>query len=252
MALFQDFGAAVASQNQDDMLVIIPTFNNPTYLRLMVTQLLSKKLTRLLICDNGSTFPEMLVCLQELSEQHDVLMYGQNFGPRVYLTDSNFFWVLPSHFILTDPDLLFNPLMPDNFIEMMLDILNNHHHSKVGFALDIGSDESKQKIPNLEEVQNKEWGFWSEPLPDFKGMTIYNGYIDTTFALYDKGKYARDFNQCFSSQSTTCIRVAGNFTCQHMGWWSSEFLPHESDELNYYAQHQTWSSVLGSEHNKQD
>ena len=69
---------------------------------------------------------------------------------------------------------------------------------------------------------------------------------------YDKGKYARDFNQCFSSQSTTCIRVAGNFTCQHMGWWSSEFLPHESDELNYYAQHQTWSSVLGSEHNKQD
>lgn len=247
MALFQDFGAAVASQNQDDMLVIIPTFNNPTYLKMMVEQLYSRGLSRILVCDNASQMPEMLAYLHELAKSCDVVMFNENFGPRVYLSNPNFFWVLPQNFVITDPDLLFNPLMPDDFMAMMLDVLNNHHHSKVGLALDIGSHESKQKIPNLMDVQKNEGGFWSEPLPDFKGMTIYNSAIDTTFALYDKGKYVRDFNQCFSSQSTTCIRVAGNFTCQHMGWWSPEFIPVAQSELDYYAQHQTWSSALGSD-----
>lgn len=206
--------------------VIIPTFNNPTYLSGIIGQLSRRGLTNLIIVDNASTFPPMLDCLRRLSANYSVRRMADNAGPRRAWEDREFFDSLPNLFCVTDPDLRLNAALPRDFTDRLFELTTKYEIGKVGFALDI-SDRAALRDEQFtiggQSYQIWEWEsqFWHEAVePD-----VFRASLDTTFALYNKSYFTVD-------APLSALRVAGDYTCQHLPWLKAVTLP--KDETDFY------------------
>lgn len=87
---------SVVSCLQADIPVLVPTFNNPTYLTNMVRQLRALRLDNVIVVDNASTYPPMLDLLLQLSREYKVVRNAENYGPR-YLFQYELQSLLPPH-----------------------------------------------------------------------------------------------------------------------------------------------------------
>jgi len=221
--------------------IIVPVFNLVSYAKFMVDQLLEYGLENFIICDNNSTYPTMIEYLQELSKTHRVVFYDENLGPRVYAERPEFLAVMPDYFILTDPDLVFNYNLPKRFIDKMKRIIDTYNVSKVGFAIDI--EETKDKFFDPMQVKRWEGSYWTNQIEIYPERDpIYAAPIDTTFCLYNKARILKELvGNKNGITSTTSIRVAGRFTCEHMGWWAEQ--PVTKEEEDYYNERQQWAST---------
>ena len=224
--------------------IIVPTFNLVTYAKFMVNQLRAYNLDNIIICDNNSTYEPMLEYLDEISKFERVVRYEENLGPRVYGEGKPFLSILPEYFIVTDPDLIFNKNLPKNFIDKMIRIINLYGVSKAGFAIDI--EESKDKFFDYGQVKSWEQSYWqTQPRLYQEKDPLYFAPIDTTFCLHKKSALISELiSYPKGVTSTTALRIAGRFTCEHMGWWKKQ--PLSEEELDYYNNSQIW----GSTHNE--
>jgi hypothetical protein len=218
------------SEMQDFPLLLIPTFNNPTYLNNMLAQLAKMKWLNFLIIDSGSTFPDMLELMQNLPTSNKMILEN-NLGPRFFSENQEFFKTLPDIFCVTDPDLEFNIQMPLNFAEKLTQISNEFQIGKVGLALDISVNlgiKSQKYIleSKLQTIQEYERKYWEKPIKNVHGLEIYEAPVDTTFALYNK----RYFNPAKSF--TKAFRVAGKFSAIHLPWLDTELRP--TSEIDFY------------------
>lgn len=225
----------------DEVPIIIPTFNLVSYAKFMVDQLKSYGLNNFIICDNDSTYPEMIKYLDEISKTERVVRFNKNLGPRIFGERPEFLSILPEYFIITDPDLIFNTGLPKNFIKKMKRIIDTYGVSKAGFAIDIV--ETKEKFFNAHQVSIWEGAYWTNEIKMYEEKDpVYLAPIDTTFCLYKKSKYIEELKSSRNGlPSTSSIRVGGRFTCQHMGWWSEQ--PLTKDEEDYYNGTQEWAST---------
>jgi len=230
--------------SQDDSFtagipVYIPTFNNPTFTRMMVSQLKEWNIGNITIIDNKSTFPEMLTLLDIYEHEIKVIRLDKNYGPR-HLFNRVFLELLPEIFCVTDPDLQFNKEMPGNFLHTLYDLTCKYQIGKAGLALDISDSElmntEKYLIgDNYYHIWDWESQFWTQ-LIDYTtdDNPVYNAIVDTTFALYNKKYYKYDnfFN---------AVRVGGNLTCRHLPWYRDFKLPLSETEFYKKAQeHSTY------------
>jgi glycosyltransferase involved in cell wall biosynthesis len=211
--------------------VLIPTFNNPTYLRNMLAQLRSLRLRDIRVVDNASTFPPMLELLATIEREFRVVRLHENAGPRALLSAENRA-ALPQFFCITDPDLQFNPDLPANFPARLIELTERHRIGKAGFALDISEPEKLR--PNLLWIRKRRWRiweweaqFWDRPLGEVEGNPYYAAAIDTTFALC---------NQAYLDASAQAglfraVRVAGRYTAKHLPWYRDHHLPPEEAEF---------------------
>jgi hypothetical protein len=184
-----------------------------------------------------------------------VIFQSKNHGPRHILEDVAVYNRLPDIFCLTDPDLIFNTKMPDDFIVQLADLTEKFKIFKAGFSLNT----SKLSSPNV-RVQNPayflEWEqqFWQKQIGATpEGDAIYSASIDTTFAVYNK-KYLirKNRNKWYDKlllrpriekrRILDAVRVAGRFTCDHIPWTEIDIVP--EDEKTYYKQLQTWSNSM--------
>lgn len=224
--------------------VYVPTFNNPTFTACMLEQLEKWRLRNITVVDNGSTYDGMLGLLDRVEKQHSVVRLGRNAGPQSLVTDAMNFQCLPELFCITDPDLLFHPEMPQDFLLTLLDLTSRFAIGKAGLALDI--DEKHLFRPEKMQMNGAgfhiwEWEaqFWSEIAAHLgDGSPVYRAHIDTTFALYNK-KYFKVEN--FYS----ALRVAGRYTCRHLPWYRQDFLPVE--EAAFYRANQRFSYYMRAE-----
>ena len=69
MPYYEDIRIALEYQKEDDIPIIIPTFNTATYLQSMIDQLEERGWTNIIIGDNDSTYGPMLDLLSELSNK---------------------------------------------------------------------------------------------------------------------------------------------------------------------------------------
>jgi hypothetical protein len=161
----------------------------------------------------------------------------QNYGHKVYMRDE-IVKLGGDKYIITDPDLLFNPKLPQNFIDILSTLSDQYQVGKVGFALDITNNINHTIIATdiKKSVVDWESQYWKNKL-DHPEYEIYNADIDTTFVLINT-KY-------YKPGSYSGIRVAGDFTCIHRPW----VIGYENDlldgELNYYRNNNvssTWAS----------
>lgn len=226
---------------ESELPVYIPSFNNPTYLRRMIEQLASVGLRNVIVIDNGSEFPPHLELLHSLAHRVEVHRLNANPGPRHFFRDAAFYENLPQHFCMTDPDLEFNPELPPDFLEHLIELTSRHRVGKAGFALDISEPNKMIQEPFLIEGRHYriwEWEahFWKHPLETGVRDIPYRAWIDTTFAVYNKEFFrAEDY--------LDAIRVAGRYTARHLPWYAEHSVP--ADEAAFYGKTSKHSFYAG-------
>ncbi|MBZ0262570.1 MAG: glycosyltransferase [Hyphomicrobiales bacterium] len=222
--------------------VIIPTFNNPTYLNSMLAQLKELNVSRIIVIDSHSTTPGMVSLLDSLSQGIEVVRLSQNHGPRYCFEADHFYKELPEHFCVTDPDLVFNERMPKSFMQELMDLSEQFRVGKAGLALDISNIAEMRTNKILQCGKEYNIWEWEEQFWRVKvGQTshhdpIYSADIDTTFSLCNK----RYFNL---QNPYWAIRVAGRYTCKHIPWYKENSLPPQEEQE--YRELQRHSSYFG-------
>lgn len=223
--------------------IIVPVFDNLTYTKQMVDQLISLNHKNIILWDNGSSYPPLLEYLKRASDYSvEVVGDGSNRGPRLLFEDDALYSVLPDIFCITDPDLLFGETMPKDFIDQLLKISLKHQVGKVGLAIDISKPNQmieKQIFNNGIWYHVWEWEkqFWENKIGTTeKGDAIYRGLIDTTFALYNKKFFIK-------SDPLQALRVAGHFTCKHLPWYRDNLLSPEEEA--WYSERARYSYTFG-------
>jgi hypothetical protein len=214
---------------QTDILVLIPAFNNPTYVGGMVAQLLDRGLSNVVVIDNASTTPEMRQYLDAVAELIKVVQLADNRGPHHCFRHDPSFHSLPALFCITDPDLQLNPNLPSDFLAELEAVTERFQVGKAGFSLDISE-------PHLMRDQKVIIGEISYSIcATNDGDPIYKAEIDTTFALYNKKYFRRD-------RALDAVRVAGRYTCKHLPWYKDNGLPPAEDES--YKASQKFSNYI--------
>lgn len=221
--------------------VLIPTFNNSTYVRRIIPQLHDIGLKNIVLVDNASTAPEMLTFLQSVQNDVIVVRRDHNAGPRDLFMSAENYNRLPEIFCITDPDLEFNSALPDEFLLELIDATEKFKTGKAGMALDIADREAMRDEDFIYgnrpyKIWDWESQFWRHQVGTTPaGDPIYNAPIDTTFAVYNK-KYFRPETHLLG------VRVAGRYTCRHLPWYKDVAMPASEEE--YYRQHQKYSCYL--------
>lgn len=225
--------------------VYVVSFNNPTYVRFMLEQLLNKAITtNVVVVDNASTYPPTLQLLQEIDDGKYpggcTKRLTQNMGPRIHGKLD-----LPSKYVLTDPDLMFHPDMPADVLATLDQISKSYGITRIGLALDISEPDCMYSVPYFRGRTICQWeqNFWkikfdnSKNLLDSKGnpLVMYWAGIDTTFALIN------------TEHKHGHVRMAGIFTAKHLPWYRQGMEPEGApvvpkDESEYYKHTQKASS----------
>jgi hypothetical protein len=232
---------AFSSLDKNSIPFIIPVFNLVSSLKIAIEQFNKLGIENFIICDNNSTYQPMVEYLDEISKDFRVLYLNGNVGPRIYITVEEFINMLPEYFVLTDPDLVYNENLPKNFVEQMINKMNKLNYSRIGFALEINLEDEKEKFFNNEVVQRTEQKFWQDELDKMDdGSPVYAALIDTTFAIYNKEKVIQSLH--IENYNIPALRVSGNYTCSHLGYWKEEFIPYSKEEFDYYKNSQIWST----------
>lgn len=222
--------------------VYIPTFNNPTYTKYFIDQLINFDTIELIILDNKSTNPKMLRLLEGMDKKVKVILFDSNQGPHYILRNKEFYESLPEIFGLSDPDMELSEQLPLNFVNYLIDISEKYKIGKVGFALEVPMfDELREPYLKMDgkiwNMRDWELQWWQNKIGSTdEGDDLYLTTLDTQFALYNK-KYF-DPNERYK-----CIRVAGRFTAKHLGLYKNSIVPQEEQE--FYKNSTRYSYVAG-------
>jgi hypothetical protein len=219
--------------------VVIINWNSLHFFKLFVLQLKQFHVP-IIVLDNKSDYWPLLNYYKELKETlgHGISIWylEKNYGHQVYLELKD---QLPDIFILSDPDIRFNPDMPHNFREVFLEISNQYQAYKVGTALDISDSHKFIQCDNYVEGTNiTDWErqFWVNNVPH-PLHELYDAAIDTTTCLVNN----------FYRQQGRCIRVAKEFTAKHMPWYQDYIQMHvPADELANWKKYNKSSTLLNS------
>ena len=210
--------------------VFVIAFNNITYIKSTINQLIKLSVELIIIVDNNSTYEPLLKYYEDNNGKFTVVRMNKNYGHMV--VTNCFYDILPNVFAITDPDLEFNENLPKDFLDQLYRLTEQYSMAKVGFALDISephllNDQLKYMGYSIIQWESR---FWKDRVCNTK-YELYSADIDTTFAVYNK-KY----------NWSRCMRVAKNFTAKHLPWYIEHKLP--DDELTYYETNKitgTWN-----------
>lgn len=193
--------------------IVVICFNNYKYVENTIKQIVKINplyYKNIIILDNCSNCVDTIYFLNHVDV--NVIFNKINNGPWVNpYVNSDLYNKLPDKFILTDPDLEFNELLPSNFIEILCKLSDENSCNKIGFALDISDFNNMYQnvyVNNLNIYQH-EIQFWSDKVPN-NTYELYNAAIDTTMCLVNKKHIERQ-----------PIRIAGNFTAKHLPWYKN-------------------------------
>jgi hypothetical protein len=222
--------------------IFIPSFNNAIYCRSMYDQLsrMGKRLT--VFIDNNSTDSDMISFLN--GEDVVSIRLNENLGPRALIIYKRYFDVLPNYFCLSDPDLIFNPEMPNSFLEDLIALSERSKFGKVGLALRIDDADKMREITvkiagtsfNIVDWERQYWN--NKHLDGLIESPVYAARIDTTFALYNKRYFRFRTRRGFYR----ALRVAGKYTARHDPWYKERLI---SDlEADRYSRLQQFSTSL--------
>lgn len=208
---------------------VIISWNNLTFIKNFINQI--KKYNRkIIILDNNSQYEPLHKYFDDIqielgTEMIQIRFYNDNYGSDIYRYIAD---TLPDIYILSDPDLLLNKDLPNNFVEILYNLSNKYEIYKVGFALDLNDHESFLTCNNYEHGKSiYEWEleFWKKRMNN-DDYELYDAIIDTTFCLVN--------NNYYNNNKYSAIRIAGNFTAKHLPWYKDYLyynIPNDEFEL---------------------
>jgi FkbM family methyltransferase len=214
------FGEILPLFVKSNHTVLIIAYNLVTYVKMMVEQL--KKYTNdIVILDNASTFPPLLDYYNTF--EGTVIRLKTNTGHNIY-KDPTIIKLIGKQFFLTDPDIKFNPELPQNFMEEIMYLSQVSRAIKVGFALDISGDPSIFREFNIDGLPFREFElrWWKNKVKRQHGdLEMYDAEVDTTFCFVN-----------MEGEKFISGRIAGKYIAKHLPWYKDydkEFLPGELD-----------------------
>lgn len=223
----------VRRQKQDPLTIpiIIINYNRLSDLKKMVDFFLKRGHTNIVIVDNNSTYPPLLDYYEKIKDKVTIERMVENKGHLSFWRNENVYArYSKGYYVITDPDIIPNENLPDNYMARLMAVLNgNKGKTKVGFALRI--DDIPDTFGQKQKVVDWEKQFWEKQLSE----NLYDAMLDTTFALYPP---------CYRYNSNNFlkgIRVAGDFTARHGGW----YIDHQNltdEDLFYYKTSNTSNS----------
>lgn len=203
--------------------IVIIGYNQYTYIKNMVEQV-EKFTNDIIIVDNQSSYQPLLDYYKN-DFKYTVLKKNYNYGYIVY--HQKFVQDLVGDiYIITDPDLKFNPKLPSNFLNDFIEISNHFEANRVGFALLIDTDDIREDTTCYgQSIQIWEKRFWLNKViyPKNPNLELYHASLDTTFCLV---------NRRFKNEH---IRVAGDYTCIHIPWHKNFKQQLQEGEYEYYV-----------------
>uniref|UniRef100_A0A6C0KUL4 Methyltransferase FkbM domain-containing protein n=1 Tax=viral metagenome TaxID=1070528 RepID=A0A6C0KUL4_9ZZZZ len=205
--------------------IVIISFDNFKYVQNTINSIPKLYQQGIIILDNNSTDKRTIEYLKSVPFR--VVYNKENIGPwccRNYTENKMLYESLPDKFILTDPDLQFNPNLPENFIDILVDLSDQLMCEKIGFALDISDYNNMLPSPQYcggKSIKEWEEGFWQKNLPSINCLELYDAAIDTTFHVYNK-------------LGNGHVRVAGNFTAKHIPWYIDNSFYSFGERLRLY------------------
>jgi len=214
--------------------ILIPSWNNPTYIENIVQQLNDRNFRNILILDNNSISIETKKLLKKLKHRGcEILYFKENYGPRYCFQNQKFYEILPQYFVLTDPDIELSVNFDQHVFDQIISLTNSLEVGKIGLALSLGDsfafrDELFQIGDSEYTILQWEKQFWIKQYPDHR-FCGYEADVDTTFAFYNK----RFFNP---KQYANAIRISEfgemNISVRHLPWYKKSIVP--SDEIALY------------------
>ena len=246
--------------------LLIVSHNRPRMLKDMVTsieQYTDPATYQLIVCDNHSTQPEAIAYLSELEQRHRVLhnpqnlvFEGLNVGLRVVQDLGS------PYFLISDPDLKLGPATPSDWIVRLSEILDKTAYPKAALALD-ASYAADTPWKELIKRETERSGLWKHKVNfDFIEDDCYEAPVDTTMALYRRDtfnywnrglRFDREhgiegggwinLTQYNPKYKGIALRVAGRFTCEHLGWW---FDPKYLPDFAFYYEHSAGRKVAST------
>lgn len=200
--------------NSSDIPIVIISWNCLTFIKSFVQQI-ERLPNPIIILDNNSTYPalhEHYTYLERtLGSKITIKRLKKNHGHNVYKKLKH---KLPKTFILSDPDLKLNPLMPHNVSQVLYSISNKYQKFKVGLSLDISDSDQFYQMKNYYRgltIKEAEEPHWVSRIDD-SDYEMYHADIDTTFTLINWKFYNK-------KNKYNNIRIAGNFTAKHLPWY---------------------------------
>lgn len=191
------------------------------------------------IIDNLSTYEPLLEFYKEHPE-YEVLYMDKNYGHTVFV-DTYLFekYGKRDYYAITDSDVVPVENCPDNFLEYFYNLLRVHRVAfgkfiyKAGFGLKL--DDLPNHFKLKAEVIGWEKQFWENEV----SSGVFQGAIDTTFALYRPG---------IPMTWAESLRTGDPYIARHTTWYLDyNNLP--EDELYYKSQQLTtthWSGHNGN------
>lgn len=230
-SLIRRVNPLVRQQEKDPSTIpiLIVNYNRVSDLKKMVSFFLERNHKNIVILDNNSTYPPLLEYYKTIQDRVKVEVMDKNYGHMVFWDNLSVYRRYASGYhIVTDSDIIPNPNLPEDYLDKMLLLLqNNRKQTKVGFALRIDdipdSFSAKQKVIRWEEQ------FWKTEID----KDIYIAQIDTTFAMYRPWHRIR-------YHFPRAIRMAGDFTARHGGWYIDSL--NQTEEESYYYRTSTTSN----------
>jgi glycosyltransferase involved in cell wall biosynthesis len=201
----------------NELPLVIPTYNNHFYLINFIRQCENFELKNLIVVDNNSTDDDMKILLKDLEKKYNIIRLDYNYGPRYVLHSDRIRNKLPNKILLSDPDIRLNQKMPIDFVKFLSSLSEKYKIGKVGLALNIDSDkiDLNKKIAHenvIYTIQEWEEKYWEKRIANLDtGDPFYQAEIDTTFCLVN-------FDFFEINEELNGIRIAGNFTADHIPW----------------------------------
>ncbi len=176
-----------------------------------VNFLLKEPRIEIVIFDQQSTYPPLLEYYNNSGVT--VVYSSQNNGPHSVWGDQLRPYFNDNYFIIADSDCLYDDV-PNDWLDKMINVLENTDVFKVGFSLDI-SDLPETEIGR----QAREWEskYWIN-----RKDIGWDAHIDTTFALY----------RPFSGFAYDALRLDKPYCIKHTPWYLTD--ENITDEWKYY------------------
>lgn len=176
----------------------------------------------IIVVDQDSTYEPLL----NFYEKCDINIHklGRNEGPYSGWNRELDYIKNDNYFIITDPDCTYDDV-PDDWVDVMINVLENSSTFKVGFSIKI-DDLPKNQF--CDSVYSHESKFWLNKT-DFG----WNADVDTTFAMYrPKSGFRYD-----------ATRLDKPYSLKHEPWYLDK--DNITEEWKYYLNNISGYSVWG-------
>ncbi len=241
--LQQDMRRAL-QQCGEDIPVLIVSYNNASYVQNMVRQLNAYGILPIVI-DNHSTDEASVETLHRLRREGkaQVIFSRKNYGYLVGFINP-VYELLPQYFAYSDPDLMLNEKLPEDFLTTLKGLTDRYQVFKAGFALEIREglqSATIDKYIGYPQMNKKRYDFrsWEAQYWRFvlkhPTLQVYAARVDTTFAVYNKA--------CYFDEFYDGVRVGGEYSALHLPWYPEYDIMSAKEKEIYLTRNNSTTSI---------